>query len=469
MVQRAGSPVMQAKRRRVILLTRRYGGEVGATNSRLSAYVGALQNEGAEVIVITRFPFVHPGRKQEAQYARRLYLRERIDGATVLRLRVAGRRILELLLERAVRWHARLRGARGPLLISLELMELLHGLLALPLIVVLRPRWVVVEQGPAWLALPVWILSRLGIPLVLQVSDVKSLAMRNGQYGAVPAAQIHLNRRLENVLYRRATAIVTVTEAQRGHIAERLGADGREVHLIPNGAELEVFERIDAGEKQSYKRRLGLGGKFVVLYAGTFGAAHDLWTLLEAARELRHVSEIAFLLLGGGPLEQQLMKTAAYWGLDNVTFRPGVPVPMLTPFLGAADAGVSTEIGGLRDTVRSKIYLYMAGRLPVIATDDGGEVRALVTRAGSGHLVPPRDAAAIAARLLDLKCQPDIAAALGENGRRFVERYHDRTRLAQRFARVVLRGSQVAGLEWRAQDASLSEPRPETDCLRQQP
>ena len=53
-----------------------------------------------------------------------------------------------------------------------------------------------------------------------------------------------------------------------------------------------------------------------------------------------------------------------------------------------------------RDRVQ---ILYMAGRLPVIATDDEGEVRALVNRAGSGHLVRPGDAAAIAERLLDLK------------------------------------------------------------------
>ncbi len=44
---------------RVVLLTRRFGGEVGATTSRLRAYVSALGEEGAEVTVLTRFPFVY--------------------------------------------------------------------------------------------------------------------------------------------------------------------------------------------------------------------------------------------------------------------------------------------------------------------------------------------------------------------------------------------------------------------------
>ena len=53
---------MRAKRlgRRVIVLTRRYGGEVTATTSRLQAYVRAMQREGAAVLVVTRFPFDEP-------------------------------------------------------------------------------------------------------------------------------------------------------------------------------------------------------------------------------------------------------------------------------------------------------------------------------------------------------------------------------------------------------------------------
>jgi len=163
-------------------------------------------------------------------------------------------------------------------------------------------------------------------------------------------------------------------------------------------------------------------------------------------------------------MERELIETAASWGLDNVVFRPGVPLPSLTEYLGAADVGVSPEIGGLKDTVRSKIYLYMAGRLPVIATDDEGEARALITRAGCGRLVQAGDATAIAEQLLDLKLRPDVATVLGESGRRFVERHHDRAELARRFARVVLRGTQLAaGTERETSGANLGEPRPEAD------
>ena len=397
-----------------------------------------MQREGAAVLVVTRFPFVYPGRRAAERYRRRLYLREELDGVTVLRLRIAGERVIERVLDRIMRLYARLRARRQAPLLGKELIELLYGLLALPLIAALRPRAVVVEQGPVWLGLPLWSVARVGVALVLQVSDVKSLALARGRYGGAAAARIDLNRRLENFLYRRAAAIVTVTDALRAHIAARLGQAEATLHLIPNGAEVDIVERLDARERQRCKRRLDLTGKFVVLYAGTFGVAHDLHTVLEAARRLREIPDLAFLFIGEGPVEQELVQSAARWGLGNVTFRRGVSLTELAPVLGAADAGVSPEISGLRDTVRAKIYLYMAARLPVVVTDDDGEGRALINRAQAGYLVPPGDAAAMAARLLELKRQPRMAALLGENGRRFVERHHARSELAQHFARVVL-------------------------------
>ena len=181
-----------------------------------------------------------------------------------------------------------------------------------------------------------------------------------------------------------------------------------------------------------------------MLYAGSFGTAHDILTVLEAARQLREVPDIAFLLVGEGPLEQQLRRAADDWALRNVVFRPGVPVTALTPYLGAADAGISTDAGSLKERIRSKLYLYMAGQLPLIVTDDGGETRALVTTTKAGCLIPPRDPSAIVARILDLKQRPEHAAALGANGRRFVETHHDRSRLAQAFALVVIHAAQVA-------------------------
>jgi glycosyltransferase involved in cell wall biosynthesis len=292
---------------------------------------------------------------------------------------------------------------------------------------------------------------------VLQVSDVKSLLMERKRYGDASQNQIRMHRRVEEALYQRAVSVITVTESMQSDIARRLGRSPGDVHLIPNGAELAAIGPADLSDKADCKRRLGLDGKFVALYAGTFNGQHDPTTLLEAARQLRSVPDVAFLLMGAGPMEQQLASTAQSWGLENVFFYPGVPVSELSVYLGAADVGLSTEVGGSKDNIPSKVYLYMAGRLPIIVTDDTGETRALVTRVNSGVVVPPGDPQAIARTLLELKRQPDLAMTLGNNGRRFVEAFHDRRQLARTFARLVVeaggrlaydsRGSRLPGVE----------------------
>ena len=443
---------------RVVLLTRRFGGEVGATTSRLRAYVAALREEGAEVTVLTRFPFVYRGRRPNPRHAWRLYCREQIDGARVMRIRIPGEYwLFAPFLEAAVRSWARIRGEPVASIQSADLLDVLYGLLAIPFIAVVRPAAIVIEQGPAFLGLPVCIFARLGIPIVLQVSDVKSLHLERKRYGESSQKQIRVNRRVEEVLYRRAASVITVTESMQSDIARRLGRSPEDIHLIPNGAELAAIGPADPAGKADCKRRLGLEAKFVALYAGSFNGQHDLTTLLEAARQLRSVPDVAFLLMGAGPLEQQLARTAKNWGLENVFFYPGVPVSELSVYLGAADVGVSTEVPGSMDNIPSKLYLYMAGRLPVLATDDTGETRALITRVGSGLLVPAGDASAISQKLLELKRLPDLAVTLGNNGRRFVEAFHDRRQLARTFARLVVqtgrrpaygaRGSRLPGVE----------------------
>lgn len=63
----------------------------------------------------------------------------------------------------------------------------------------------------------------------------------------------------------RAPAVPARTDRWHNGTA-RANPDQEEVHLIPNGAEVDLFPSFEAMEKQSYKRRLGLDGKFVALY-----------------------------------------------------------------------------------------------------------------------------------------------------------------------------------------------------------
>src|SRR5262249_36569068 len=133
---------MRAKRtdRPIVVVTRRYGGEFSATTTRLEAYTRALESAGTRVVVVPRFPFVYEGRGEDGGYRGRLSLGEEIAGVTVVRARIPAEATLIRWLDRVLRLHARLRRKEVPSLIGLEVIELLYGLVALPLVAALRPR-----------------------------------------------------------------------------------------------------------------------------------------------------------------------------------------------------------------------------------------------------------------------------------------------------------------------------------------
>jgi hypothetical protein len=58
--------------------------------------------------------------------------------------------------------------------------------------------------------------------------------------------------------------------------------------------------RFDLKGRERFRRRHGLGGKFVVMYSGNHSLCHPLDTVLEAARILADFQKIIFCFIGGG-------------------------------------------------------------------------------------------------------------------------------------------------------------------------
>lgn len=425
-------------RRRVVFVTRRYGGEVGATSVRLQAYTRAVRQLGFEVSVLTRFPFPEARLAANRDDRRRWMQVDTIDDCPVRRLRMPAEERLERGLDRLLRRIARATGT--PRILGMEAIDFLFACAALPWLLARRPDAIVVEQGPVWLALPLRVCTRAGSALVLQISDIKSTAMASGQYGLVPADRVALNASLEARAWRAATRVVTVTGRMRDIIVSRGRVPGHAVELIPNGVEIDRVRPAPAAERERSKRALGLDGRFVALYAGALGAAHDVETLVRAAALLREDPrgrDISVLIVGEGPRRSPLSRLITDLGIATVHLHRGVPPEALDPFLAAADLGVSTERRGPSTTLRAKLFLYMGAGLPVLATDDGGEVRALMRRAGAGLLADAEDPAALAAAIIRLRHDPDLAGRCADSGRRYAEAHHDRRLLARRFARVV--------------------------------
>jgi glycosyltransferase involved in cell wall biosynthesis len=152
---------------------------------------------------------------------------------------------------------------------------------------------------------------------------------------------------------------------------------------------------------------------FVVLTPARFHEQKGHAYLLEAAAQ---VPDVTFVLAGDGELRPAMEQRARELGIiDRCVFlghRSDVP-----DLLAAADIFV---LPSLFEGLPLSVLEAMAAPRPVIATAIGGTDEAIVD-GETGLLVPPRDAAALAAAIRRLRAEPALARQLAERARARVE------------------------------------------------
>lgn len=400
---------------RILFLSDNFPPETNAPATRTFEHARRWVSAGAAVTVVTTAPNFPTGRLFPG-YRNRLFQRERLDGIEVVRVWTyiapnegVVRRTLDYL--------------------SFMLAGILAGLV-LP-----RPDVIVGTSPQFFTACGAYLLSRLvRRPWVFELRDlwpdsiVAVGAMRE-------SAAIRALRRLEYVLYRRADRIVSVTQAFRDVLTKN-GIPPEKIAVVPNGVDLGTLR---PGPKPAdLVARHGLEGQFVAAYVGTVGMAHGLETLLGAAESLRDRCDIAFVVVGEGAERRTLEDQAARRGLHNVRFIGSVPKAEVVRYWWLADVALvllrDREV--FRHVLPSKMFEAMACGRPVVL-GVRGEAAALLARAQAGVVIPPEDARALAAAVARLADSPAERAQWGENGRAFVEREHDRDRLAAAMLHVL--------------------------------
>jgi glycosyltransferase involved in cell wall biosynthesis len=187
------------------------------------------------------------------------------------------------------------------------------------------------------------------------------------------------------------------------------------VRHIPNGVDCDRFQPRRGGEA---RRLLGIGdGELLLAFVGHLRPEKNLSLLLEAFARAR-LAGARLVLAGDGPCRRDLERQAAAAGLlDRVRFAGAVPDPRLC--YDSADLFV---LSSLTEQMPMALLEAMACGLPVVCTDVGDCEEMLP--AGTPQVVPPGDAALLAAALRRMAESPETRASCGEaNRRRALELY----------------------------------------------
>ena len=240
--------------------------------------------------------------------------------------------------------------------------------------------------------------------------------------------------RLRDAALREAAANVVIGDRMADLIRAR-GAPPERIHVFANWTddeEIRPLARLD----NPLRRDWGLGDRFVVGYSGNLGRGHEFDTVLGAAELLHDLTDVVFLMIGGGSGFGALRRQVAERGLEDMfRFLPYQDRATLKYSLGVPDLhwlSLRPELEGT--IVPGKLYGIAAAGRPIVAiTAADGEVARLVRKHGSGFVVTPGDGARLASELRRLRADPDSLAQMGVNARRMLEGEYTRRHAYERW------------------------------------
>jgi colanic acid biosynthesis glycosyl transferase WcaI len=320
--------------------------------------------------------------------------------------------------ELGIRVH-RFRGLSGD---SIAIRALDHLLLAFKCCIVLfglsREERVFVMSPPLAITLGVVVRSvfRFGAGYVLNLHDL------------YPRAAIELgvlrNRLLisalkayERLLYSRASVILAAAPSSVKILREEFNLPEERVRLLHNFVRMDVVG--DRPRLNAVRRRLGLEGKFVVLYAGLMGLAQDLEVVIKCARENSAIGDWVFVLFGDGPMRQQWVKSSAE--LPNVIFQDPVSTSEYLDVVASSDVCIVPLVAEFKaPAIPGKVSSIMSCGRPIVAlVPPGNDTREVIEGARCGIVLQSGDVIGLGSALRTIWQDPDLWVEMSENARRY--------------------------------------------------
>ena len=237
---------------------------------------------------------------------------------------------------------------------------------------------------------------------------------------------------LEWVSYHSAHHVVSLSPGITKGVEKR-GIAQSKISLIPNGCDLDIFDR----EVEKWRPKEICEENLLVLFAGTHGIANGLSSVLDAANELKSRGRlnIKFLLIGQGKLKSLLMDRAKREALDNVIFHDPVGKKQLARLMSATDVGLQILANipvFYYGTSPNKFFDYISASLPVLNNYPGWLADMIQTNS-CGFTVPPDDPIAFADALEQADSNRADLKLKGSRGKMLAVLEFDRQKLADKW------------------------------------
>jgi len=416
---------------KILFLSDNFPPEGNAPATRLWEHATRWVKAGHEVTVITCAPNFPEGELFEG-YRNRWRQVEDVDGIRVVRVKTyitANEGFLKRTLD----------------YMSFMLMGFVMGLFER------RPDVVVATSPQFFCAVGGWALSvAKWRPFVFELRDLWPASIM--AVGAMKKSlTIRVLEKIELFLYRRAAAIVSVTNSFRKDLISR-GVEPGKIHVVRNGVDLERYRPMEPDG--ALVRQYDLQDSFVVGYLGTHGMAHALDRVLEAVQSLLPNEHIVFFFAGSGAERGRVERIVEEKALTNVRLIPRQPKEMMPALWSLCDLTVVP----LRDNpvfgtvIPSKIFEAMGMGVPILMSLPEGEATGIIEETGTGVCVPPESPKEMAKSIVHLAGSTKEIERLKQNCVQAAQEFSRDKTAAQMLQVLVETAGQRRGQRWRQRE-----------------
>jgi colanic acid biosynthesis glycosyl transferase WcaI len=302
-----------------------------------------------------------------------------------------------------------------------------------------RPTMLMVQTNPPLIVIAMSIVAIIfRRPLVIIAQDLYPEVMiahgmigTRGLWGRILAVVF-------GFAYSHAARVVSLGPRMTGRLLDK-GVATERIIEISNWATGDL--RVVRGPENDLIAVWNLSGKFVLLYSGNLGVAHDVDTAIQAIAASRAaLPDLRLVILGQGSRLSQAKSLVKRLRIDDVvTFKDLVPAGLLPQSLGIADLALVTLLPGFEGlVVPSKLLGHMARGIPTLYVGpDDSDVAQLILNSGGGLVVRNGEVEQLASSLVLLSKDPAALHRMGRSAAAYYSEHLSRESGLSRYRALV--------------------------------
>ena len=234
------------------------------------------------------------------------------------------------------------------------------------------------------------VAKKLKAPFVYSLQDIFPDSLVTTGLAEKNTVLVRLGSYLEKNTYKMCASIIVLSNSMKNNLLHK-GVREEFVHVVSNWIDLDAVHQISKTENRLFDEFGISRQKYIVLYAGNFGAAQGAEIVLDAAEMLQDQTDIQFVIFGGGAGYKSAETRAKL--LDNVFIHPILSQKRISEVYSMGDVALITCKKGVgKSGMPSKTWSIMACNTPIIASFDlNSDLAEIIVGSGIGCCVEPEN------------------------------------------------------------------------------